>query len=144
METKEYEKLVDKNSIKDNKFLNCLSSFLIGGLVGALAQVLFSILYNNFEFSLTDSYMYTTIFFVILASILTGFNIFDKVVSFAKCGLIVPITGFAHSITASMIDHKKEGFINGIGSNFLKLAGSIILYGVVFASVFALIKGVIM
>ena len=52
----------------------------------------------------------TLIFF---ASLFTALGFFDKLVSKAKCGLIIPITGFAHSMTSAAIDYKKEGPIYG-------------------------------
>ena len=58
-------------------------------------------------------------------------------------GVIIPITGFSHSITSSSIDYKSEGFITGIGSNYMKLAGSVILYGIVSATIFATIRGLL-
>ena len=63
----------------------------------------------------------------------------DSLFTKFKCGLIIPITGFAHSIASSIIDYKKEGLIN-IGSNTFKLAGSVILYGIVSAIILTLIK----
>ena len=50
------------------------------------------------------------------------------------------ITGFAHSMTSSSLDYKKEGLIYGIGSNMFKLAGSVIIYGIVSAWFFGLIR----
>ena len=55
-------------------------------------------------------------------------------------GLIIPITGFAHSMQSAMLDYKKEGLVYGFGSNIFKLAGSVILYGVVSAYIFGLIR----
>ena len=88
--------------------------------------------------------MYLMIVQVIISSILTGLGFFDKIVSFAKCGLIIPTTGFAHAMTSSAMDHRSEGLIKGIGSNIFKMTGSIILYGLVFSFLFAIIKGVVM
>ena len=55
-------------------------------------------------------------------------------------GLIIPITGFAHSMQSAILDYKKEGLVYGFGSNMFKLSGSVILYGVVSAYVFGLIR----
>ena len=67
---------------------------------------------------------------IFIASLFTALGFFDKLVNFCRCGLIIPITGFAHSMTSSSLDYKKEGPIYGIGSNMFKLAGSVLLYGV--------------
>ena len=68
------------------------------------------------------------------------FNIFDKWVMTLKSALIIPITGFAHSMTSSALDYKNEGLILGIGANIFKLAGSVILYGIVSVYIFGLIR----
>ena len=55
----------------------------------------------------------------------------------------IPITGFAHSVTSSALDYKKDGLITGLGANVFKLAGSVILYGIVSAFILAVIKVVL-
>ena len=70
---------------------------------------------------------------VSVASILTGFGIFDKIGEVAGAGTIVPITGFANSLTSSALEAKSEGIICGILTNMFKLAGAIIVTGIVSA-----------
>ena len=77
---------------------------------------------------------------IFLASLCTALGFFDKLVGIFRCGLLIPITGFAHSMTSSALDYRKEGPIYGIGSNMFKLAGSVILYGVVSAWMFGTIR----
>ena len=79
-------------------------------------------------------------FFIVFASLCTALGFFDKWVTKFKCGLLIPITGFAHSMTSAAMDYKNEGPIYGIGSNVFKLAGSVILYGVVSAWIFGMIR----
>ena len=43
-------------------------------------------------------------------------------------------------MTSSTLDYKREGPIYGVGSNMFKLAGSVILYGVVSAWLFGMIR----
>ena len=73
----------------------------------------------------------------------TALGFFDKLVNFARCGLIIPITGFAHSMTSSAMEYRKEGLVTGIGMNIFKLSGTVILYGVVSAYIFGIIRYVI-
>ena len=61
-----------------------------------------------------------------------------------KSALIIPITGFAHSITSAALDYKNEGLVLGIGANIFKLAGSVILYGIVSVYIFGLIRLLVM
>jgi stage V sporulation protein AC len=143
MNEKEYKKIVKSKTAKENKIYNMFIAFFIGGLMGVIGQLTSDFFYYVCDLPLRDSYMYTMIFLVIIASILTGFGIFDKVTSFAKAGLLVPTTGFAHAMTSAAMDYRKEGLIRGIGGNIFKLTGSIILYGVVISFFVALIKGVL-
>ena len=43
-------------------------------------------------------------------------------------------------MTSAAIEYKNEGFVLGIGANMFKLAGSVILYGVVSAWFFGIIR----
>ena len=53
--------------------------------------------------------------FIFIACLLTGLGVFDNLVQKGKMGLIIPITGFAHSMQSAMLDYKKEGLIYGFG-----------------------------
>lgn len=144
MKLEEYKKIVEEKSYKDDKKKNALITFISGGLMGVLAQAIFLIIYKIFNLTMDEAYGIVSIIFIIVSSVLTGLHVFDKIATTLKAGVIVPITGFAHSLTSAGIDYKKEGLINGIGSNIFKLAGSIILYGIVSGVIVAFIKGVIL
>ena len=77
---------------------------------------------------------------MVLWGLFTCLGFFDKLFQFAKCGFIIPITGFAHAMMSATLEYKKEGMITGIGANMFKLAGSVIIFGVVSAYVFGLIR----
>ena len=77
---------------------------------------------------------------IIIASLLTAFGVFDLLVRIFKSALLIPITGFAHSMTSAALDYKTEGLVLGIGANIFKLAGSVILYGVVSVYVFGILR----
>ena len=144
MNLKEYKKIVSKHSKKEDIFKNVIVAFLVGGLMGVIGELIFKFFSVNLGLTDSESFMYLMIVLAVVSSILTGLGFFDKIVSFAKCGLIIPTTGFAHAMTSSAMDHRSEGLIKGIGSNIFKMTGSIILYGLVSAFFFAIIKGVVM
>ena len=73
---------------------------------------------------------------IFISSILTSFGLYDKIGQFAGAGTIIPITGFANSVTSSAMEYKSEGIVTGIINNMLKLAGSIIVTGTICAFVF--------
>lgn len=142
MNKEKYQKLVKKMSPKENKLWNYFISFFIGGLMGILGELLSRVYIHYFNISVSSSYMYVMISLVIVSSLLTGFGFFDKVVSFCKCGLIVPTTGFAHAMTSSTMDSRREGLVKGLGTNIFKLTGSIITYGILSAAFMGIIYGV--
>ena len=43
-------------------------------------------------------------------------------------------------MTSAALDYKNEGLILGLGSNIFKLAGSVLLYGIVAVYIFGLIR----
>ncbi len=68
---------------------------------------------------------------LILASIvLTGLNVYPKIVKWGGAGALVPITGFANSVVAPAIEYKAEGQVFGIGCKIFTIAGPVILYGI--------------
>lgn len=144
MNNKEYDKLVKSVVGKESTLKNVMIAFISGGLVGVIAQMMNEIYFKIFDISLSDASFYTFSTFIFIGSLLTGLGVFDKVLSVVKCGLIVPSTGFANTMTSSAMDAKSEGFIKGIGASIFKLTGSIILYGIIFGIIFGFIRGVIM
>lgn len=144
MNNEKYDKLVSSIVKKENTFKNIFISFISGGIMGLIGELLYNFYIKTFTINSSDSYLLVFITFILIGSLLTGLGIFDKILSFTKSGLIVPSTGFANSMTSSSMDYKSEGFIKGIGSNIFKLTGSIILYGIIFGLIFGFIRGVLL
>ena len=144
MNNKEYEEIINKVIPKENITKNILLAFMSGGIMGLTGEVITNIIFKYTEFNQSDAYLITFIIFIIIGSILTGLGVFDKVLSIFKCGLIVPSTGFANTMTSSAMDNRCEGYVKGIGANIFKLTGSIILYGVVFGIFFGYIRSMIL
>ncbi len=144
MNNKEYDKLVKSVVGKESVLKNVMIAFFSGGVVGIIAEVINEFYFKIFNITLSDASFYTFSTFIVIGSILTGFGVFDKVLSIFKCGLIVPATGFANTMTSSAMDAKSEGFIKGIGASIFRLTGSIILYGVLFGIIFGFVRSVIL
>ncbi len=142
MDKDEYKKLVKEMSPKEPKFRKAVIAFAVGGFVAFLGQVVATILQLSFAIEEATSYIWLCIFTIFISSFLTALGFFDNWVSKCGCGLIIPTTGFAHSMTSSALDVKKDGLITGLGSSFFKLAGSVLLYGII-AGFFLGILGVI-
>lgn len=140
MEIKKYQKIVDKHTPKEEKGNNLLRAFLTGGIIGIVGNFIMNLYAYLFHISTDESGTFMLVTFIFIACLLTGIGIFDNLVKKCKMGLIIPITGFAHSMQSAILDYKKEGPVYGFGSNIFKLAGSVILYGVVSAYIFGMIR----
>ena len=144
MEKSRYKELVNKHQPTETRSQNAFVAFVTGGIVGVIGQLLTEFYAGFFDISTKDASTFMLVSLIFLASLFTALGFFDKWVTFCKCGLIIPITGFAHSMTSAGIEYRKEGPIFGLGSNIFKLAGSVILYGVVSAWFFVFFRLIIM
>ena len=140
MEKKDYKKIVDKNKAKEKRLQNAVIAFITGGITGAIAELLVNLYSYYLNISTQDASVFMIVTLIFVGCLLTCLGFFDKLVQFAKCGLIIPITGFAHAMMSATLEYRKEGMITGIGANMFKLAGSVIVFGVVSAYVFGLIR----
>ena len=82
---------------------------------------------------------WTTLSLIALSVILTGLNLYPKLVKFGGAGALVPITGFANSVVAPAIEYKAEGQVFGIGCKIFTIAGPVILYGILSSWVLGII-----
>lgn len=135
-----YQKIVEKNKAKEPKAKYAFIAFIVGGLMGALGQFLIDFYGRIFSLATADATVLMIMTLIFLACSLTALGVFDRLVKVGRMGLIIPITGFAHSIQSAALDYKKEGPIYGLGSNVFKLAGSVLLYGISAAYIFGIIR----
>lgn len=140
MEKNKYKELYQKHIPKENRLLNAFICFTVGGLMGMLGQFLIDIYSYYLEISSKDAATLMIITLVFLGCLLTSLGFFDKLVTWCKCGLIVPITGFAHSMMSAALEYRREGMVTGLGASMFKLAGSVIIFGVVSAYIFGLLR----
>lgn len=139
-----YVELVKKYSPREDVLKNAIVSFVAGGTLGALSELLLRGYMIWFSLPRKEAGIVVILTLIITASILTALGVFDWCVSKLKSALIIPITGFAHSMTSAALEYRKEGLVLGIGANIFKLAGTVILYGVVSVYVFGIIRLIIM
>lgn len=140
MNKAQYEVIADRHKAVENRFQNAIVSFLSGGFIGFLGEGMIEVLCKYFSYARDDASTIMIVSFIFLGSLFTALGFFDELVSIFKCGLLIPITGFAHSMTSCAMDYRKEGLIYGIGSNLFKLAGNVILYGIISAWFFGTIR----
>ena len=143
MDKNKYKQLVDKNTPKENYIKNALIAFFVGGSLGALSELLLRGYSMWFDLPRKEAGIIVTLSLIVIASTLTAMGIFDAIVTKVKAALIIPITGFAHSMTSAALEYKNEGLILGIGANIFKLSGTVILYGIVSVYIFGILRLII-
>ena len=140
MEKKKYLSIVNKYTPKENRLYNSLVAFVVGGLMGILGEILIEVYSYFLDIPVKEASVFMIVTLIFVGCLFTCLGFFDRVVHFAKCGLIIPITGFAHAMQSAALEYRKEGLVLGLGSNIFKLAGSVIVFGVVSAYVFGLLR----
>ena len=138
MTDKQYDALVREMSPKSPMVKDCLNAFWIGGLICVLGQV-FITWYTSLGLEKQDASTAASMSLVALSALLTGLSLYDNIAKFAGAGTLVPITGFANSISAPAVEFKTEGFILGVGAKMFTIAGPVIVYGVSASVVYGLI-----
>ena len=144
MEKRKYQSIVNKYTPSENRFFNGLVAFFIGGLMGVIGEVLIEVYSYFLHIPTKEASVFMIVTLIFIGCLFTCMGFFDKWVHFAKCGLIVPITGFAHAMQSAALEYRREGMIMGLGANMFKLSGSVIIFGVVSAYVFGLIRLLLM
>ena len=119
-------------------YLNIIKAFIVGGSICLIGELLVTIFNSFIDKELASNYMVMVL--ILISTILTTIGVYDRLGQFAGCGSIIPITGFANSMTSSAIESKSEGLILGIMTNMFKLAGAVIVAGVVSAFLSGLIN----
>lgn len=138
MKEREYGKLVEEMSPKSPMWRDCLNAFWIGGLICVIGQAFLN-WYTSMGLDKTDAGTAASMSLVALSALLTGLSVYDDIAKVAGAGTLVPITGFANSITAPAVEFKTEGFVLGVGAKMFTIAGPVIVYGVSASVLYGLI-----
>jgi stage V sporulation protein AC len=139
-EAQRYQEFQKQRETKRPVFKNCLKAFFVGGFICLLGQIISTVYIYFFDFTEKTAGNPTVATLIFLTMLLTGFGVYDRFGQFAGAGTAVPVTGFGNAVISSAIEHRTEGFVLGVGTNMLKLAGPVIVFGVFSAFVIALIK----
>ena len=130
---KNYQEYVEQTSPKPNLGLQMIKAFVAGGIICCIGQLIMNTAMERFGLEQDIAGNWCSMLLILASVILTGFDIYPKIVKWGGAGGLVPITGFANSVAASAIEYKTEGQVFGIGCKIFTIAGPVILYGV-FAS----------
>ncbi|MDD3705836.1 MAG: stage V sporulation protein AC [Clostridiaceae bacterium] len=129
MSSKQYERYIKDKVPKPAYLKNCISAFIVGGLICDVAQFI-SNTSKNYGYNQEAVSSITATSMVFLGAFLTGIGIYDRIGKHAGAGSIVPITGFANSMVSPAMEFKREGFVFGVGAKMFVLAGPVLVYGI--------------
>lgn len=134
----DYKLRVSEVCPQTNLLSGCAKAFLVGGSICVLGQGLLNF-YQNMGLDMQTASTWVSVTLIFFSAITTGLGWYDNLGKFAGAGSIIPITGFANGVVASAIEFKKEGFILGLGSKLITIAGPVILYGLITSSLVGVI-----
>lgn len=107
-----------------------LNSFLFCGFVCLIGQI---ILDNT---KLTAGHI--TAIFVVIGAALDSFSLYDKIITWAGAGAMVPITSFGHSLVHGALAKANELGIMGILTGMFDMTAAGITSAIIFTFVFSL------
>ena len=128
-----YQKIIKPKYDYTSMTLHFFQAFFFGGIVCIIGQLFLDFYKNILHQEETLAGIYMSMSMIFLSGFLTALGIYDELGQVAKCGLAIPITGFANAAVCSAMEYHKEGIVLGIGANCLKLAGSVLVLGTVAA-----------
>ncbi len=127
---KEYIALVNNLAPKTKEAKSLFFAFLVGGFICIIGQAIRYFLMFKFNLYGDKLASSTSTILIFLGCFLTGLGVYDRIGHVAGGGSIVPITGFANSVTSPAMEFKSEGYIYGMGAKMFVVAGPIIVFGV--------------
>ncbi len=127
----EYQEYVKQNSPKTNLPMQMAKAFVMGGLICCVGQFIVSMATQQFGLDKETAAAWCSMLLILTSALLTGLNLYGKLVKWGGAGALVPITGFANSVVSSAIEYKTEGQVFGIGCKIFTIAGPVILFGIV-------------
>lgn len=135
----EYAKYVKEVTPVHCLWKNMIKAFLTGGSICLIGQILTNC-FMKYEMDQETAASWTTLCLIASGMILTGLNVYPKLVKFGGAGALVPITGFANSVAAPAIEYQAEGQVFGIGCKIFTIAGPVILYGIFSSWILGILK----
>ncbi|MGI6628272.1 MAG: stage V sporulation protein AC [Bacillota bacterium] len=138
-EVEAYSKLLEDFRPKRPLARNMVLAFLVGGLICVMGQVVLTHLVGK-GISLIQAYAMTSSVMVFAGSFLTGIGVYDKIGRWAGMGASLPITGFANSVVSPAMEFKREGFVLGVAARMFQVAGPVIVYASLTATLVSVLK----
>ncbi|WP_067933704.1 stage V sporulation protein AC [Alicyclobacillus kakegawensis] len=136
----DYQQLAQRHTPSRPMLRNTVRAFLVGGGVCVIGQIVLLLFVRYGHFSPKEAGNPTSAVMVLLSVIFTALGVYDRFAAWAGAGSAVPITGFANTMASAAMEYRSEGLVLGVGGNMFKLAGPVIVYGVVSAFFVALAR----
>lgn len=138
MNKQDYAGMVKKRSKNSKIALNGLKAFVIGGLICSLGQALTE-LYLYVGVGEEDAKTLCSVSLVAIGVLLTALHLYERLAKHGGAGTLVPITGFANSMSSPAIEFKAEGLITGLAAKMFVIAGPVLVFGTAAAMLYGLI-----
>lgn len=129
----EYQELAKRKEPPRPVVINCIRAFIVGGAICVLGQAIQDMFIHWGGFDKKEASNPTVAVLILISIMLTSLGVYDKMAQWAGAGTAVPVTGFANSMASAAIEHRSEGLVLGVGGKMFKLAGPVIVFGVVAA-----------
>lgn len=110
------------------KYILC---FIVGGIICMIGQILID------KTKLTSARI--LVLFVTVGAILTGLNLYPKLVEIAGAGATVPLTGFGYSLAKGTIEAVKEDGLIGVFTGGIKATAGGVSAAILFGFIAALL-----
>ena len=138
MSPKEYNRYVARLAKKSPLGKDLLNSFLIGGLICVIGQLILNG-WTAAGLEEKTAGTATSCTLVFLSALLTGLNLYNKLARFGGAGTLVPITGFANAVVSPAIDFRSEGFVTGMAAKMFLIAGPVIVFGTLASVIYGVV-----
>ena len=134
-----YDEYVKQITPTNSLGTDMLRAFLTGGTICLLGQFMTMGMMNWCGMEKETAQTWTLLELILLSVLLTGFNIYPRIVKWGGAGALVPITGFANSVVAPALEFKREGIIPGTCAKMFTIAGPVIVFGTLASAIYGVI-----
>ena len=141
MTQQQYSAYIDSMSPKSCLFGNVIRAFFVGGVICTIGEG-FVRGYAHFGMDVKDAQTMAAITLIFLGALLTGLNLYDKLAQIGKAGALVPITGFSNAVVSPAMEFKSEGHVLGLSAKLFSIAGPVLVFGALAATVYGIIYAV--
>lgn len=138
MTKQQYNEYIESRKPPSKLGRNIVAAFLVGGAISAIGEG-FVRLYVHFGMETANAQTMTAITLIFIGALLTGLKVYDKLARVGKAGAVVPITGFANAVVSPAMEFKSEGHVAGLAAKLFSIAGPVLVYGTIAATVYGVV-----